>query len=390
MKLLLIPPNDLLRHPIPNRMYHIAKRLAKKHEIYLVSYTGHPLANPAKRRTLPVFEIPLGYAVKTNNVGLYYILNATQIYNTINQVLTNEEIHVVLHANILPSLIAARLSEKFGIPLIYDYLDYFPESASTYYTRAKWIIEKGVWLLTAEALKSSDVVITPSYGLKAVVSHVAPHLPIYVIPNGVDSEVFKPTDKKSAKKEIGLDTDYYVALLQGSIDVWIDIIQVLKVIKELRRQHDIRIAVVGFSHKKRYFELLLQYAKKLNLEKYIYTYPPQPYEKMPTFINASDVVFSPVVRKIMNFATPLKIIEALACGVPVVATDIPEYKLWYRYGIYTYRDHIELKQTLNNILLHQEDIKNHLHKHSQNIRQRFSWDRIAKEYEIILETTTKR
>jgi len=42
MRLLLIPPNDLLRHPIPNRMFHIAKRLAKRHEIYpqVMAYTS--------------------------------------------------------------------------------------------------------------------------------------------------------------------------------------------------------------------------------------------------------------------------------------------------------------------------------------------------------------
>jgi len=32
--LVLIPPNDLLRHPISNRLFHIAKRLAKRHEIF--------------------------------------------------------------------------------------------------------------------------------------------------------------------------------------------------------------------------------------------------------------------------------------------------------------------------------------------------------------------
>ena len=32
--LVLIPSNDLLRHPISNRVFHITKRLAKRHEIF--------------------------------------------------------------------------------------------------------------------------------------------------------------------------------------------------------------------------------------------------------------------------------------------------------------------------------------------------------------------
>jgi len=49
MKVLIVPPNDLLRHPIPNRLYHIAKRLAEKYGIFLLSYINHPLAGNVKR-----------------------------------------------------------------------------------------------------------------------------------------------------------------------------------------------------------------------------------------------------------------------------------------------------------------------------------------------------
>ena len=51
---------------------------------------------------------------------------------------------------------------------------------------------------------------------------------------------------------------------------------------------------------------------------------------MPIFINPSDLVYSAVVKKILNFATPPEITETIECGVPVVGINIPEYKLWYR------------------------------------------------------------
>ena len=131
-------------------------------------------------------------------------------------------------------------------------------------------------------------------------------------------------------------------------------------------------------------------AKRHNLEKHLYLYPPQPYEKMPLFINSSDIVFAPYVKSLKNFATPLKVAEALACGVPVVTTDIPEFKLWYQHGLYIYKDYTELQHIVTRVLQHIEEIKDTLRRYSQAFRQRFSWDRIAKEYEIILETTTKR
>jgi hypothetical protein len=52
-------------------------------------------------------------------------------------------------------------------------------------------------------------------------------------------------------------------LLQGSIDVWMDVAEALKAIGRLRERHDVRISIVGFSHGKQYFRQLLEYAKSL-------------------------------------------------------------------------------------------------------------------------------
>ncbi|MFZ8840606.1 MAG: glycosyltransferase [Pyrobaculum sp.] len=390
MRLLLIPPNDLLRHPIPNRMFHIAKRLAKRHEIFLLSYTKHPLAGDMPRRSFNGFEVQLGNVIKVRNLGPYYMVNAALIYGAIRQVLSSEGIEVVLHANILPSLAAVELAKSLGVPAVYDYLDYFPESASVYFTRGKWMVERGVWILTAKTLRKSTAVVVPSYGLWTVVREVVPSTPVYVIPNGVDAQLFKPVDRNFARRALGLDSDYNVVLLQGSIDVWVDVLQALKAIGRLRGKYDVRVLVVGFSHGKQYFRRMLEYAKRFGLEKYIYTYPPQPYEKMPLFINASDLVYSAVVKKILNFATPLKIAEAIACGVPVVATDIPEYKLWYRQGVYTYRNYEELERALSWVLNNIEELRKNLRVYSDSFRERFSWDRLAQEYELVLEMVWQR
>jgi glycosyltransferase involved in cell wall biosynthesis len=371
-------------------MFHIAKRLAKRHEIFLLSYIKHPLAGDTPRRSFNGFEVQLGNTVGVKNLGLYYMVNVAQIYGAIRQVLSREGIDVVLHANILPSLVAIKLAKSLGIQAVYDYLDYFPESASVYFTRGKWIVERGVWAITAKALRGSTAVVVPSYGLRAVVREVVPYTPIYVIPNGVDAQLFKPMDRNSARRRLGLDPDYNIVLLQGSIDVWIDVVQALKTIGRLRERYDVRVLVVGFSHGKQYFRQMLEYAKRFGLEKYIYTNPPQPYEKMPLFINASDLVYSPIIKKILNFATPLKIAEALACGVPVVATDIPEYKLWYRQGVYTYRNYKDLELLLDWVINNIDELRKELRSYSDLFREQFSWDKLAQEYESILERTRRR
>lgn len=365
-------------------MYHIAKRLSRKHTIYYLSYTNHPLAGEI-RRQLDAIEIPIRNALTTKNLGLYYLVNVPQTYGVIKQVLSNEDIDVVVHANILPSLIASKIAKKFKITCIYDYLDHYPESAAVYYIRGKKVVEQGVRLLVAQALRNSDAVITPSYGLKKVLEDITHNKSIYVVPNGVDADLFKPMDQTLARKTIGLDTDYKLALLQGSLDVWMDVASVIKAVSRLRQTIDIRLLIVGFSHKRSYYRLLLEYAKRYHIDKYIYTYPIQQYEKMPIFINASDLVFSPVKKMIMNLATPLKIAEALSCAVPVVTTNVAEYKVWYKYGVFTYDTYTDLEKISKKLLNELDEIKKILVEYSTDeFRNKFSWEKIAGKYEDVL------
>ena len=391
MRILLVPPNDLLRHPIPNRMYHIAKRLARKHEIYLLSYTNHPLATRREKlRELNAVEIPIPGALPAKNLGLYYLINAPQTYLTIKGAIRREGIDAIIHANILPSLITTKLAKLHRIPAIYDYLDHYPESASAYYTTGKHTIETGVWIIVTQALKNSNAAITPSYGLKKVIEAVAPRVPTYIIPNGVDPELFKPQDPHVARRTLGLDPEPRIVLFSGSLDVWVDIGSAVKILAKLRQRIDIRLLVVGYSHGGAYYRKLLQLSKRYGMEKFIYFHPPQPYEKIPYYINASDLVYAPYGRMLKNFATPLKIAEALSCGVPVVATDIPEYKLWYRQGVYTYRNYEELQRVLNWIIANSAEIRESLLAYSRSFRHQFSWDRLTEKYELVLASTARR
>jgi len=80
-------------------------------------------------------------------------------------------------------------------------------------------------------------------------------MPIYVIPNRVDAQLSNLWIGILQGQRWGLDSDYNIVLLQGSIDIWVDV----------------RVLLVGFSHGKQYFKQTLEYTKRHGLEKYIYT-----------------------------------------------------------------------------------------------------------------------
>lgn len=389
MRVLIVPPNDLLRHPTPNRLYHIAKRLAKKYEIFLLSYTNHPLAGSVKR-CLKAVEVSIPNAIPVRDLSVYYTVNAMQIYNAINCVTKEEGIDVIIHANILPSLIATKLAKKYGIPNIYDFLDYFPQSAAAYYKHGG-LVESVVEAIVKQALLNSNAIVTHSHTFKLLIKQIIEpkYIPIYIIPNGVDADVFKPMDQKLARKAIGLNGEYYLALLYGSLDVWIDIVTILKIISKMRVRFDIRLLIVGFSHASHYYKALLNLIKRFDLDKHTYFYPPQPYEKIPIFINASDVVVAPYIKILKNYVTPLKIAEALACGVPVITTAIAEFKIWYTQGVYTHSSFEDVERLLHYVIENGEEIRKALIGYSQSFRQLFDWNRLAEEYRKVIESNTK-
>lgn len=377
-KILVIPPNDLLRHPIPNRMYHIVKHLSKYYDIILLSYPGHPLRNGILRY-LNAKEIEYR-AIRAKDLGTYYIINTPIMLPIIEQVL--EEVDVIIHANILPSFIATKLVKRHSKVAIYDYVDHYPQSASAYYKGSvRNIIEKGVFLIVLETLKNSTAIVTPSYGLASFIRRYTDKS-IHIIPNGVDSEVFKPIDMNSARKYIGIDYDGPILLLYGSIDVWLEIKPILYAIK---RNKDARLLVVGYSHGKYYYKLLESLIKKLDIENRIYKYPPQPYEKMPLFVNASNIIVAPFTHGIISFATPLKIIESLACARPVMTIEISEFKLWFRKGIYYYRSPHDAYRLLDKLIKEFSDIHTQLLSYSKIVRDKYSWKNITETYKKVIE-----
>ncbi|MEM1830668.1 MAG: glycosyltransferase [Ignisphaera sp.] len=377
-KILIIPANDILRHPIPSRIYHIARHLAKDYDITIFSYPNHPLGNNILRK-LNAKEVTYK-TIKTKDLSTYYLVNAPAMLPIMEKII--KEVDVVIHANVLPSVIATKIAKKYRKTAIYDYLDFFPQSAAAYYRGSmKSLIEKGVMLLTQEAIKNSTAIVTPSFGLALFLSRFT-RKPIHVIPNGVDSDLFKPMSTDSARKFIGIDYDGPILLLYGSIDVWLNIEPLLYAVKKNR---NVRLLIVGYSHAKYYYRLLEGLIRKLNLQNRVYKYPPQPYEKIPYFVNTSNIVAAPFTRGIISYATPLKIMESLACARPVITTDISEFKLWFKEGIFYYRSSQDAYELLNELTEKFDIIHNHLLKYSKLVRNRYSWKNIAETYKRVIE-----
>lgn len=163
------------------------------------------------------------------------------------------------------------------------------------------------------ARKSDRVVATTELIRTYAVTRGAAKNEVFVIPNGVDTNLFRPmlNDCEKDKSRLGL-SGKTVCLYGGRLDSWAGIDIIIGLCKELKDKiPDARFLVVG--------------GKLENHE------PPQnllvlgeaAFDDMPQILSMADAILIPFPDNIVSHATsPLKLFEAMAMKKPVVASRV--------------------------------------------------------------------
>jgi len=138
---------------------------------------------------------------------------------------------------------------------------------------------------------------------------------IRIVPNGVDTSLFKPEDNGlNLKKRLGLEGKFII-LYAGSLGKSNDIGTVLDAAHLIRDKKDIVILLLGGGNEKEHLE---KRVAKENLKNVIFL-PPVAKSQMPEYIAASDVGLA-ILKDIPLFNTtyPNKVFDYMAAGRPVL------------------------------------------------------------------------
>jgi D-inositol-3-phosphate glycosyltransferase len=143
-----------------------------------------------------------------------------------------------------------------------------------------------------------------------------------VVPCGVNIELFQPVDKAVAKQKLGLGAEK-ILLFVGRIDPLKGIDKLLKTMPLLKNHENLKLVVVGGDENSRLeLEGLKKLAANLNIVDSIDFRGLVKQEQLPYFYSAADVCIVPSYYESFGLV-PL---ESLACGTPVVATDVGDLK----------------------------------------------------------------
>lgn len=127
----------------------------------------------------------------------------------------------------------------------------------------------------------------------------------------VDQSVFYPQDRQTCRKKLGLPEDAFIILSGNRLDIGKKIPLLLQSVTGL--ENDVRCVIIGDGPYRGEVEERIRRDPR-----FIYL-PIVANEKLPLYINAADIVWG--VCSVYYIS--LTLIEALACGVPVIASRKP-------------------------------------------------------------------
>jgi len=171
------------------------------------------------------------------------------------------------------------------------------------------------------ALRGAARVFTVSNSLREVgIAAGVPASQFTVVGNGVDTEVFHPVPRDEARAKFGIPLDAKVLITVGALVERKGFHRVIALLPKLREQFPnlIYLAVGGASPEGDWTARLKQQVTDLGLADCVKFLGPIPPPELKWPLSASDVFVLPS----SNEGWANVILEAMACGVPVVASDV--------------------------------------------------------------------
>jgi D-inositol-3-phosphate glycosyltransferase len=215
---------------------------------------------------------------------------------------------------------------------------------------------------------------------------------ITIIPCGVNLDLFKPSDKEIARKELGLDHQK-VILFVGRIEPLKGLEQLLRALNYIEGEKPpLLIIVGGDEHSQERIQTLQRMAKDLRIQDQVAFVGSVDQEKLPFFYSAADICAIPSYYESFGMVA----LESRACGTPIVATDVGGMRSIIRHsGI----GRIAKDNSPHNLaseiseLLHQPEEKTWHIKTRRDGMTKFSWvivaDSILYEYNRLLIDQTE-
>ncbi|MFZ0441313.1 MAG: glycosyltransferase family 4 protein [Methanobacterium sp.] len=208
----------------------------------------------------------------------------------------------------IPATIVGKILNK---PVILDYID----------TNFFKIIPS---FFRKSAAQNAKLILAISYYLQNFAKTEYNCKNVLYLPNGVDTDLFQidETMRDKKRKELNIENDTVIGYT-GSFAYYEGIPVLLEAFKNLIVKYPhLKLAIMG----KAYFdgdENINDIVKENDLEEKVLFIPAQPYEKVPDYLSAFDILCcSKLDVEINRVANPIKVVEYLSMTLPTVCSAV--------------------------------------------------------------------
>jgi glycosyltransferase involved in cell wall biosynthesis len=213
---------------------------------------------------------------------------------------------------------------------------------------------------------------------------------ISVVPNGANTDQFSP-DAKEQENDYTKSLPEKFAIFFGTMAAWQGIRTVLTALEEKDWPADLPILLAGDGAERPYVEEVA--ARLPERATYLGRIP---YEHLPSLVARAETSFVCTENLEGRGSTglaPLKLFESLACGIPVVATDMPFQSDVVRNGQCGYivpaGNPAELAKTVASLMSSPEDQKQMGEKARDVAVNEHSWFARARDTHDVLKAVVK-
>jgi glycosyltransferase involved in cell wall biosynthesis len=307
--------------------------------------------------------------------GLDYLVAQWCLIRKLSEV---DAVYIRAHPAALPIALICALCRK---PTIQE-INGRPTDLSITYPWLRWFS----WPLAASyrwQMKLATQVITVTEGLRLLALDESGHARVHLVPNGANTELFRPDGDDS----IGLGS--YVVFVGGLV-AWHGVATMLSAIEKPEWPEGVRLVVIGDGVERERLHAVKDHPRLVWLGR-------KPYVDIPTYlrgaIGALCVIEDPDGRSSTGVA-PLKLFEAMACGIPVIVTELPfqaDLTRNERAGIVIpVADPVALAKAVARISSEPTEARQMGHRGAEYVRKHASWRVRAKETDAIINEAIHR
>ncbi len=169
-------------------------------------------------------------------------------------------------------------------------------------------------------LEAADLIVTVSQTNAALLlKRGVDARKIRVIPNGVDPEIF------AWKPPSALNGRPLMLLYSGTFSPWQGVDLAIEALALLRRDHPAKLVLVGAALP-RQLRAIVKLCEQLDMNDQVTILPAATQQELAALHHEADAILAPLratERNTLQGCCPLKVIEAMSSGTPLIASDLP-------------------------------------------------------------------